>query len=706
MANCPYCGNYLAEDAKFCNTCGASLAAEPNQEAVQSEDVALFLQGESAAEQPDFMLLGQESAYPQQEAETKPRKKFRKGWIFAGVGVLLAVAAVLVYFFVFKKDKLPSFALYVKDEQLVYSKFTDKTTFELTDKLLTDDLELEDLMDAYYDSVIQTDKDGKRIFFPDRFSEENLDEEYGRVESFNLYYRDVKKADSEPVKVDSDVEDYIINYTGTKVLYIKEGNLYIHDLEDKEKIDNDVWSYFYSPDLSKVVYTIEDDETGEETLYYWEEGQDESQRLTDEIRYVEHVTEDFSTVYYIKNHGSESNPSKALYKFDIKNDKSEKIASDIYAVCAIYDSGEIYYTQEKELLSDPMSNWVIDDKKDSDAKITQPEYPFSSDYSTYSAYEAAKEYYDDVLWPAWEEKVNRDSLREQIARETLTISAYTLCYYDGEDSKEIADVKDEYIDAVCGEKPMVAVTVLNEVNLQQVKLSEIESVWDVRYEVMDTDVGSAALVIGNKLVDLKHEDADDIRFVKDGSLVYYTTDYSEEEETYDLYKASISGDKLGKAERVDSNVEGYAVLLNGSVLYTKDVVQTKEETEDGGTRTSSTFDLYMDGEKIDSDVGGVRPQKDGTVLYMTDMDADEECATLKCYKKGKKTKIADDVYTYNALPNGDILYLTDYDLEDMEGELYRYSGKKSKKLDDEVAMILQPMIVTADPDDDYYGYYY
>ena len=684
----------------MCNTCGAILAAEPKEETpvvAQSEDVALFLQGESAAEQPDFVMPGQGTDDSQQKAEGKPRKKFRKGWIFAGVGVLLAVAAVLVYFFVFKKDKLPSFALYVKDEQLVYSKFTDKTTFELTDKLLTDDLELEDLMDTYYDSVIQTDQDGKRIFFPDRFSEENLDEEYDRVESFNLYYRDVKKAGSEPVKVDSDVEDYIINYTGTKVLYKKEGNLYIHDLENKEKIDNDVWSYFYSPDLSKVVYTIEDDETGEETLYYWEEGQDESQRLTDEIRYVEYVTEDFSTVYYIKSNGSESDSSETLYKFDIKNDKSEKIASDIYVVCAIYDSGEIYYTQEKELVSDPMSDWIIDDKKDSDAKMTQPEYPFSSDYSTYSAYEAAKEYYDDVLWPAWEEKVNRDSLREQIARETLTISAYTLCYYDGEDSKEIADLKYGYADAQAWDAPVIAVTVLNEVNLQQVKLSEIESVWDVRYEVMDADVGSVALVIGNKLVYLKHEDADDISFVKDGSLAYYSTDYSEEEETYDLYKVSISGDKLGKAERVDSNVEAYAVLLNGSVLYTKNTEETEEE------RSS---DLYMDGKKIDSDVVGMRPQKDGTVLYVTDMDTDEECATLKCYKKGKKTKIADDVYTYNALPNGDILYLTDYDLEDMEGELYRYSGKKSKKLDDEVAMILQPMIVTADPDDDYYGYYY
>lgn len=702
MANCPYCGNYLAEDAKFCNTCGASLAAAPSQEAVQSEDVALFLQGESAAEQPDFVMPGQGTDDSQQKAEGKPRKKFRKGWIFAGVGVLLAVAAVLVYFFVFKKDKLPSFALYVKDDQLVYSKFTDKTTFELTDKLLTDDLELEDLMDDYRNGVVQTDQDGKRIFFPDRFSEENLDED-GDVESFNLYYRDVKKAGSEPVKVDSDVEDYIINYTGTKVLYKKEGNLYIHDLEDKEKIDNDVWSYYHSPDLSKVIYTIkEEEESYDKTLYYWEEGQDEPQRLTDEIHYVEYITEDFSTVYYTKSNGSESDSSENLYKFDIKNDKSEKIASDIYVVCAIYDSGEIYYTQEKELVSDPMSDWVIDEKKDSDAKMTQPEYPYYSDYSTYSAYEAAKEYYDDVLWPAWEEKLARDSLREQIARETLTISAYTLCYYDGEDSKEIADLKYGYDYAQAWDAQVMAVIVLNEVNLQQVKLSEIESVWDVRSKVMDADVGSVALVIGNKLVDLKHEDATDISFVKDGSLVYYTTDYSEEEDTYDLYKASISGDKLGKAERVDSNVEGYTVLLNGSVLYTKDVVQTKEETEDGGTRTSATFDLYMDGEKIDSDVVGARPQKDGTVLYMTDMDADEECGTLKCYKKGKKTKIADDVYTYNALPNGDILYLTDYDLEDMEGELYRYSGKKSKKLDDEVSMILQPMIVTADPDDDYY----
>lgn len=74
-------------------------------------------------------------------------------------------------------------------------------------------------------SVIMTDytcmnKDGRYIFFPDRVDRSQM--------GVDLYYRDIKKTETEAVKIDSNVYIYEVNDSATIVTYCKgeESSLY------------------------------------------------------------------------------------------------------------------------------------------------------------------------------------------------------------------------------------------------------------------------------------------------------------------------------------------------------------------------------------------------------------------------------------------------------------------------------------------------
>ena len=149
----------------------------------------------------------------------------------------------------------------------------------------------------------------------------------------------------------------------------------------------------------------------------------------------------------------------------------------------------------------------------------------------------------------------------------------------------------------------------------------------------------------------------------------------EDTNTSDLYRAELSGGKVGKATLYDTDVSNqYGIsLLGDKCIYFKDC-------------DSWIGTFYIDKQEIDYDVYTFSLQYDEdaeTFYYLTDWDSDEYCGTLKIYN-GEKKKLADDVSDFELTSEGKLVYLSSYDLDYYSGELWVYDGKKAEMIDDVV----------------------
>ena len=153
-----------------------------------------------------------------------------------------------------------------------------------------DDLDNEEFeaYSALYGAFTCISADGKYIFYPDKISKEDR--------GFNLYFKEVKKPDSEAVKIASDVANYYINSSATVVTYLDgdKGNLYQYNIkkDNKEKIASDVEDFYLSDDGKKIIYLNSDN-----NIYLKKEGKDKD-KIAGDVSSIEHITEDFKTVYY------------------------------------------------------------------------------------------------------------------------------------------------------------------------------------------------------------------------------------------------------------------------------------------------------------------------------------------------------------------------------------------------------------------------
>ena len=739
MVTCPNCGKVLEDGTKFCEGCGAQIPEKVFCSSCGAENDAQCAFCQTCGASMTAAAPEQAAAAPVKEKKNplagvlQTLKKLpKKVWMFAGIGVVAVVAVVVVLSLVLGGgSKKPNVALYIKDGEIYYNTMGKKAEpFELTEKLASTSISAGNMSSVgsqlgYY---IRFNKDGSKIFYPDRIGGSGM----------TLYYRSTKDLEAEPVKIDSGMNGYMINEAGTKLLYEKDDNLYLHDLKDKEKIASDVSDIYYTKDLSKIIYEVYDEDADTSNVYLWESGE-ETQKLANDTNGLYHVTEDLSVIYYTKDEGTEEKSDLTLYKQVVGEEEKEKIANELAGIEQVYDSGEIYYTKavttEKTLM-----DYVDDDLAASDAAMTEPvaptypkrgtyptrptspTKPYSWNYDTTEdyqaaleeyntklveyntkleeynqkkkeiddAYTAAKEQYNkdyaeyrDVLRPAWREKQSRDSLRKNLKNAAQESTVYALYYYNGTESVAVTEaMANSYADDYAFDKAVLVIDVAKTNEIAKVKLSEISSVWDVRNKLEEMDGGTAKnLVIGATLSAIEQEAGSRFHLTDDGSALYFMDDVDEEKETGDLYKVAIADGKAGSKEKVDTDVyHGYIeIVWDTSVAYAKNV-----------NNNGDKGDLYVDGKDIDFDVNLDRVSSyDGQILrYYADYNTDKKVGTLKEYKDDKATKIADDVFSYVVLANGDILYLNDYSLTRYEGTLYRYTGGKATKLDEEVTCLI------------------
>jgi hypothetical protein len=694
MITCPKCNKELSDGTKFCDGCGAQIFETifcPNCGKQTSTEFA-FCQscGASITETP---AEEQPAAVP-----TEKKKLPKKAIMFGGIGVAVVAVLILVISLFSGGGKAKNdFTLYLKDSEIFFSDMKkDSEAWQLTSRLVdSEDVDDDDLAYAAstLGSYICTSEDGKYIFFPDKIADDD--------DGFNLYYRELGNPEAEAVKIDSDIQSYTVNTSATIVTYLKgeEGNLYQYKLaeDSKDKVASEVEGFEVSDDGTKIGYI-----NSEGSLYLKYAGKDK-EKIASEVTSLEYLTDDFKTVYYIKE-GS-------LYK-QVEGEDRVKIASEVYRVIKIYETGEIYYlTSEAGEIS--LMDYVTDDMKTTDASITEPSYPNYPnspsrpswwDYDTDAEYDAAYEAYEDAYeaWEAecdrmeteyyaareaWYAKQSRDELREDLEEEVLEQSNYSLCFYNGTEATVITDAfVGDYYDSdytYASDAPVIIYEAYNQSSLEKVKLSEVESIYDIEEMVEAALFSSSERYIAVKTtatVVEQEKEARNFRINSSGTVVYYIDDIPDEKSYGELYRISITNGTVGKAEVYDSDVyTGYCYFAgDDKFVYYKDYKDSKGE-------------LYVNKVKIDYDVSvysTVVYSDSDKVIYFTDWNDKKDYGTLKIYQGGESVKVADDVHNFSTMSDGRILYLYDYSLNYYKGELHVWENGETRKIDDDVVAVI------------------
>ena len=441
MITCPKCNKELADGTKFCSECGSEVTSTPVVEetpvaeetpVVEEAPVVESTTDANNATSPEDILA---------KAKQLPVKL-----IATVVGVVVVVLlGISLLSGLFKGNDQPEYVVYLKGDQLHLSLLGGKEGIEIT-KDLAEDYSTSSILSELYEinNLIHLTSDKKTVIYPDKFS----------GDGFTLYHRNAKNAKAEAVKIDSDIESYRVSENDKTIVYLTDdGKLYSYNFKDSEKLASDVY-YFSMSDDAKTILYVDDDYT----IYLLKNGEEE--KIAKDAT-IEGFTEDFKTIFYTKDG-----------KLYIKNGSKDevKIDSDVYDVIATYDNGAAYFIKSDNKTVTLM-DYVNDDMAEADANMVEPEYPNYEDfypeypyswdwmeieeyanctsydeaYDLYlELYEAADAAYDtayDAYWDAWyvyDEKANRDYLRESLASYEIEVNSYTLYYYDGKESIEIA----------------------------------------------------------------------------------------------------------------------------------------------------------------------------------------------------------------------------------------------------------------------------
>lgn len=639
MIICPKCHKELKEGTKFCDNCGTKIietAFCPNCGKPTSSEFA-FCQNCGAS-------LAGGVKKPSATGSKIKRKGFKKPILFGGIGAAVIVVLIAAISLIFGGGNKNNSALYVKDQEIFFTDLKkDSETWQVTSGFFDVELDKADEQDIANsgDSLgayIHMSEDGKYIFFPDKVM--SIDFIFNSAYSFNLYYREVGKPEADTIKIDSYVRSYAVNTSATIVTYVNiKGDLYqYHITEDfKDKIASDVKDFDISCDGNKIVY----DKT--EGGIYVKYVDKDSEKISSGA-YLEYVTDDLKTVYYIDNH--------TLYKNDKENGEV-KIASDVYRVLKIYNSGEIYYltSKSKEV---PIMDYIIDDMQDDMQKIDQ-----------------ATLFFNDL----------RNALKE----ETVEQTDYSLCFYNGMEEVVITDtyVQDSYDSyTVATDTPVIEYKAYDRSGIKKIKLSEIENVYntDIVQAVLYASSESYVAVKDVPTLIEQQTKADNFKINSSGTVVYYMDNILSSNDHGELYRIFIDDGVVGKSELYDNDVyANYCDFVNDDRFqYFKDCNEV-------------TGELYINKNKIGSDVfieNVINDSDSDRVFYFTDWNDERQCGALTVYQNAELVTIADEVHDCSINPGGQVLYLCDYSLNSYRGELHQWNSGKEKKIDDDVTCII------------------
>ena len=225
-----------------------------------------------------------------------------------------------------------------------------------------------------------------------------------------------------------------------------------------------------------------------------------------------------------------------------------------------------------------------------------------------------------------------------------------------------------------------------------------KSVDEFILEGLDAKVTYGLIIKGTAstiVADIAYEDYKDgssnpkgIKFSAKGDLLVYTTDFDTEKDsqygTGSLWKAKISGKKVGKPETLATDAFGISDTCLCSILDNGDVLWYKNYDKD-----EFTYDVYLNNSKkaIETGVNDVEYFSKNAYVVSTDLSTSDYTITLKY--KGKV--IANDVRDYVALTAKAIYTVCDWNKKDGSGDLKMFNGSKMLPVDTSVESVFIPI---------------
>ncbi len=669
---CPNCRRQLPDGTKFCSGCGTPIRAvsapvstpvTPAAPPVSHSAPAAPAAPAASAPKPD--VLGKIKGAV---------KKIPTKFLAIGGIALAAIVVIILLISLLGGSSEPNYALYIKDDQVYFNDFSKNAPYQITDDLIDDADNSVLSQNSYYISMgMCLTEDGKTLFYLDKL---DLDDETG-----TLYYRSTAKPGKDATKIDSGVTQYSVSKDGKTVTYLKDDTLYQSNLKDETKIAKDVSDYTVTDDGKTVLYYTEDED--EYTCYLYTKGETEEVCSGDEISIsIQYTTEDLKTVYYLDE--------DTLYKKAAGKDRV-KLATDVSDVFGFQEDGTFYYIET--------------------ADVSLADYFEPSEYSDY-----------------WMEELK--------AYETTLFGI--LYYFDGKDAEVLSDSCITGKTASADGQYVLLYTPCDASIDPSFTMDELEEY----YYSSSYSLGRSAeqmvkeaiaedsptyIVINGTSSEISLENICKLRISNDGKTLYALCDQDEETGECDLYKAVISGTKVGEFEEVDDSVSpdygsyfaSYGDEYSDYFYYFKDVegwigelcvngesvdddvyvynvryIPTNDslgyladyDEEDG----EGTLKLYngKDSDEIADDVRGWSFNDNGHILFITDYDDDNGEGALNLYNGKKSVEIAEDVRSYRFTPDGNILYLYDYSNSSYRGDLALYNGKKSVEIDEDVVALL------------------
>ena len=756
MITCPSCNNQIADDAKFCNFCGAQIpqtkicphcgsqskvenkfcpncgkpmdivapVAEPVVAPI-TEPVTVPLAEQYAQHVVEPTVAPVVEAVVEQYAPVEPvaepvapaapvvmtakpatpnafvafiKKIPTKMYILGGIGVAalaLIIVAAIVLTSIFGATA-PTYGLYIKDGEIYYTDLSeDFDTFQITSDYFngfdyTEDSEEYSPMTGFQGIQMTTfmADDGETLFFSDKMDTDDL------FETFDLYYTDVTDPDAEATKIDSNVRCYHVNDDASLITYMKgnDGDLYKYSLDDdnKTKVSSAVDRFCVSEDGVSVIFLSE-------KAVYIKIGDENKEKLVGDIEELVGISDEFDSIFYLKE--------EALFEQPVGGDRV-KIADDV-AEAYVYGSDSIYYVKEGTSET-PMINFVDDTLKASDDALRLPAEPVYPDYSDYGwdRYEeyqnALTKYYNDrdayyEVYYDYQDKLERDELRAELADTKFEYKTDSLYYYDGESEVLVSDKFYNY-EFISRDTPAGIFTSVDLSKIEKVKITDFYSIDSLRstltYALYDAE--SYNIVVKGTSSDIDNKNVNTVEMNDSATDVYYlvvpktnteteSESDTETEQDYnngELYHISIDGEQIGAAELYDDKVSH--MFADCRFISDDKFIYFKEAKEDSG-------ELYCNKKLVDYDVAGASYFEDADLfIYLTDFeDGDKLEATLKIYDDGEIIKIADEVLPYVSVSaDGDVMYLTDYSLTSYKGELRVWNDGDDYKVDDDVNSFL------------------
>lgn len=553
--------------------------------------------------------------------------------------------------------------LYMKNGELCYTTSEAKMS-----EILTENVHYSEFSEilGYYDvtPVITSTAENQKVFYADKNEQSNWD----------LFYKNIDHMDKEAVLIDTDVDFFKADDTGSYITYMKDRGLYQTDLNNSELICNDLrWDSYdnlvnryngfaantnrlFISTNGKVIYRDSND-----NLFIKNAG-DVSEKVDDSVTALL-VSDNGNVVSYLKN--------DTLYR-KCDDNPVEVIALDVNDILKVYDSGEIYYLQiDKQIRKYGefiAENAIIENN------INQIQNQNSKEIQE-NIYSIG--FYDN-------EKNQNVSQNSFLVTTYDTRSIYSLFSFEFAKNTPVMlyrayyPAKAEKIRTSKNSEPLINLIEKSVLNTAEIHIA----------------VGGVDNKLNHNLGYNKAKEIVDFSLSDDGTSAYVLDNisfYDSLNGTGELYKIIISDKNVQETELYDTDVhfselspfyESNIKLVEDDVLYLKNVIDHD--------MNNFTAELYENQQKIDiytvnanSYEGNIYyPLVDNSnqIIYITNWDFSESVGTLNIYKNGKISTIAENVKNYSYVSNDSVIYTVYNDIE-KRAELYYYKNGNSKMLD-------------------------